>query len=171
VSATGRLSTRPAERAVAAGPCLVARSPEEIAWHYAIRRAVFVDEQHIFDGDDRDGRDDRAGTIHVVGAADGRYGGAVRLYPLDAAGLWQGDRLAVLPAYRHSFLGAALVRFAVDTAGRLGGDRMVAQIQLPNVRFFESLGWSADGDPAPYHGVMHQPMEIGLSGAAGRPAP
>ena len=170
MSATGRLSTRRVEHAPVAGPCFAAQTPEEIAWHYAIRRAVFVDEQRIFDGDDHDARDEERTTIHVVGAADGQFGGAVRLYPLDAAGLWQGDRLAVLPAYRHSFLGAALVRYAVDTAGRLGGHRMVAQIQLPNVRFFESLGWSADGEAAPYHGVVHQPMDIGLSGAVSRPA-
>ena len=59
-------------------------------------------------------------------------------------------------------LGALLVRFAVATAGERGGHRMVALIQLPNVRFFEHLGWHADGPPEPYHGVMHQPMAIPL---------
>ena len=57
------------------------------------------------------------------------------------------------------------------TAGERGGDAMVAQIQLPNVRFFEQLGWRADGAPARYHGVMHQPMAIcatrPVSGVAG----
>jgi putative N-acetyltransferase (TIGR04045 family) len=151
-----------------AGPCSLARSPEEIAWHYAIRRAVFVDEQAIFSGDDRDERDDDKATLHAIGSVGTRPGGAVRLYPLDGAGLWKGDRLAVLPAFRRSFLGAALVRFAVDTAGQLGGRRMVAMIQLPNVHFFGSLGWSATGDVCDYHGVDHQPMEIALGGAVSR---
>ena len=102
-------------------------------------------------------------TLHVVGVADGAVAGAVRLYPLDDAGLWKGDRLAVLPEARVRQLGALLVRFAVATAGERGGHTMVAQIQLPNVRFFEHLGWSADGPPAPYHGVMHQPMAIPLA--------
>ena len=53
--------------------------------------------------------------------------------------------------------------FAVRTAGALGGVRMVAQVQVPNVRFFERLGWSRDGDAALYHGVMHQPMAIPLA--------
>ncbi|MFN2521657.1 MAG: GNAT family N-acetyltransferase, partial [Candidatus Limnocylindria bacterium] len=88
----------------------------------------------------------------------------VRLYPLDREGLWKGDRLAVLPAERALRLGAMLVRFAVRTAGELGGRRMVAQIQVPNVRFFERLGWRRDGDPAPMLGVEHQPMTIDLSG-------
>ncbi|MEA2267528.1 MAG: hypothetical protein QOC64_138, partial [Solirubrobacteraceae bacterium] len=68
----------------------------------------------------------------------------------------------VVPELRHTRLGAALVRFAVRTAGELGGERMVAMIQLPNVRFFELLGWSADGAVLAFHGRDHQPMAIGL---------
>ena len=62
-------------------------------------------------------------------------------------------------------LGALLVRFAVATAGERGGHTMVARIQLPNVRFFEQLGWHADGPAGPYHGVTHQPMAIPLGPA------
>lgn len=39
---------------------------------------------------------------------------------------------------------------------------MVARVQLPNVRFFERLGWHADGPAEPYVGVIHQPMAIPL---------
>jgi putative N-acetyltransferase (TIGR04045 family) len=127
-----------------------------------VRRAVFVTEQRLFAGDDRDERDDAPDTVHVVGSAKGRVGGVVRLYPLDDAGLWKGDRLAVLPRYRHGLLGAQLVRFAVATAGALGGQRMVAMIQVPNVAFFRTLGWRVAGGSEPYHGVEHRPMEIGL---------
>ena len=103
-------------------------------------------------------------TLHAIGVDDGVVVGAVRLYPL-AAGFWMGDRLAVLPAARVRHLGAELVRFAVATAGERGGHTMVARIQLPNVRFFEHLGWHADGQASPYHGVMHQPMAIPLGPA------
>ena len=58
--------------------------------------------------------------------------------------------------------GAELVNFAVRTAGERGGTRMVAQVQVANVRFFERLGWVRDGEPALYRGVMHQPMAIAL---------
>ena len=71
----------------------------------------------------------------------------------------------MLPEARVRHLGALLVRFAVATAGERGGHTMVARIQLPNVRFFEQLGWHADGPPGPYHGVMHQPMAIPLGPA------
>jgi putative N-acetyltransferase (TIGR04045 family) len=165
VSVAASRSRAPAEpRRVAAAPvCRVARTAGERSSHFAVRRAVFVAEQGIFAGDDRDGRDDDPATLHAIGLVGGVAGGAVRLYPIDARGLWKGDRLAVLPAHRRGLLGASLVRFAVATAGGLGGERMVAMIQLPNVAFFAALGWREAGPVEPYHGVAHQPMEIPLA--------
>ena len=125
-------------------------------------------------------------TLHAVGLAGDEVAGAVRLYPLDGDGLWKGDRLAVLPAERALQLGAMLVRFAVRTAGERGGRRMVAQVQVPNVRFFERLGWQlrrrpgadarrhapADGDraaaqppPRPVSGAMSRSQTV--AGAVG----
>jgi putative N-acetyltransferase (TIGR04045 family) len=155
-------STLPEHRQTLALACVVARGAAELEGHFAIRRKVFVDAQRIFEHDDRDGRDDDVSTQHAVALAGEEVVGAVRFYPLGVDGLWKGDRLAVLPAQRASQLGAMLVRFAVRTAGELGGRRMVAQIQVPNVRFFERLGWSFDGDAAPMFGVTHQPMTIDL---------
>ena len=143
--------------------CALARGPAELASHFAIRRSVFVQAQGLFEHDDRDVRDDQAATLHAIGLAGDDVVGAVRLYPLDGDGLWKGDRLAVLPSERALRLGAMLVRFAVRTAGERGGRRMVAQVQVPNVRFFERLGWRCDGHPAPMLGVQHQPMTIELS--------
>jgi putative N-acetyltransferase (TIGR04045 family) len=143
--------------------CALARDPGELAQHYSIRRRVFVETQGLFTDDDRDEHDDDPATLHVIGLVGDHVAGAVRLYPLGATGLWKGDRLAVLPADRVHRLGVLLVRFAVATAGELGGERMVAQMQLPNVRFFERLGWRRDGDAVIAFGVPHQPMAIPLS--------
>jgi putative N-acetyltransferase (TIGR04045 family) len=138
------------------------RGARERAAHFAVRRAVFVEEQAMFDGDDRDERDLDVATLHAIGRAGGRPAGAVRLYPI-GGDEWKGDRLAVLREARHGSLGARLVRFAVATAGARRGARMVAMIQLPNVAFFETLGWRTDGDVVAFHGRPHQPMAIGLS--------
>jgi putative N-acetyltransferase (TIGR04045 family) len=155
-------SSPPAASAV----CRIAEGPDELAAHFAVRARVFVQDQRLFEDSDRDERDASDATLHAVAECDGEIAGAVRLYPLDDAGLWKGDRLAVLPEARVRRLGALLVRFAVATAGERGGHTMVAQIQLPNVRFFEHLGWSAEGPPAPYQGgVIHQPMAIPLGPA------
>ena len=147
----------------------VALSDEDVADHHRVRHEVFVREQGIFTGDDRDGWDD--GAVKVVARAGARVLGAVRLYPLDEAGLWKGDRLAVLPEGRRLRIGAPLVRFAVATAGAHGGTRMIALIQARNVAFFRHLGWSALGDETDYRGATHQEMTIALAGAQPEFAP
>ncbi|MGH8974237.1 MAG: MSMEG_0567/Sll0786 family nitrogen starvation N-acetyltransferase [Acidimicrobiia bacterium] len=145
----------------------VAQSAEELALHHRIRHLVFVAEQGIFAGTDVDTHDGDASTIKVIGTAGSVVAGAVRLYPLEpAGGLWQGDRLAVLPAFRIHGLGRPLVRFAVATAARLGGREMQAHIQPANVRFFERLGWERRGPVEVYVGLPHQPMAIDLTAVA-----
>jgi putative N-acetyltransferase (TIGR04045 family) len=144
--------------------CRVADDPWKLAEHHRIREEVFVREQALFQGSDRDRRDEEAATIKVLGFRDDVAGGAVRLYPLDGAGHWQGDRLAVLPGTRGHGLGAPLVWFAVATAATEGGRLMTAHIQPHNVPFFERLGWSISGEQEIYVGVPHVPMAIDLTG-------
>jgi putative N-acetyltransferase (TIGR04045 family) len=148
--------------------CRNVQTATDLAKHLWIRRQVFVSEQGIFDRDDRDSRDDAPATVHVVGYLNDTAAGTVRLYAVrrepDGGVLWQGDRLAVLPEYRRHRIGGPLVRYAVRTAGQLGGSRMVAHVQLANVVFFRHLGWARVGEPEPYQGIPHQLMSIGLGG-------
>ncbi len=171
----------------------VATEAERCA-HFRIRQQVFVIEQGLFGGPggadaggadsagadgagadggkasgggasgDADAHDDDPATIHVIGRAGPAICGTVRLYPLEEPGRWKGDRLAVLADYSHLGLGAPLVRFAVRTAGRLGGQEMEAFIQPANVAFFRWLGWHPDGGLVDYAGIPHQRMLIGLTG-------
>lgn len=137
-----------------------------LASHHAIRRAVFVEEQGVFAATDHDVRDEAAETLRVIGFVDGVPAGTVRLFPLDPSdpsGDWQGDRLAVLPEFRTSGLGAPLVRFAVATAGSLGGRTMIAHIQPANRTFFRRLGWTQQGEPELYVGLPHLLMTIELT--------
>ena len=46
--------------------------------HFRLRRAVFVHEQGLFAGDDRDTRDEEPETLHAVGLVDCNPCGAVR---------------------------------------------------------------------------------------------
>jgi len=153
--------------------CRAVSTAQERATHFRIRHQVFVVEQGLFGdasaggsgaGQDRDAHDDDPATVHVVGLADGVICGTVRLYPLAGTpGRWKGDRLAVLDGHRHQGLGAPLVRFAVATAGRRGGQEMEAYVQPANVRFFEWLGWRPAGGLVTYAGIPHQRMLIGLT--------
>lgn len=146
---------------------LAACAPDRSA-HHTIRHAVFVAEQAVFVGHDRDTRDDAPATLHVLGLVDGEPAGAVRLYPLnpaDPAGDWQGDRLAVLPRFRARRVGGPLVEFAVATAARAGGRRMIAHVQPANGTFFRRLGWRPLGTEL-YVGLPHLLMDIDLTALA-----
>jgi putative N-acetyltransferase (TIGR04045 family) len=144
--------------------CRIATTPEDVEIHHRIRHQVFVVEQGLFEGSDVDSYDAGPDVVHVLGLWDGEPVGVVRLFPLDpSTDLWQGDRLAVLPGYRVRNLGKPLVRFAVATAAARGGREMVAHIQLPNVAFFERIGWRPYGEVESYVGVDHQPMSIDLT--------
>jgi putative N-acetyltransferase (TIGR04045 family) len=143
---------------------LVCTNPAELSQHHEIRRVVFVVEQRLFPITDEDERDRQPETVHVLGYHGGEPVGTVRLYPMDRRGEhWRGDRLAVLPAARVHGVGGPLVRFAVATAAARDGRVMTARIQVPNVRFFERLGWEADGEPEVFVGAEHQPMRISLT--------
>lgn len=138
----------------------LAASKAELASHMDVREQVFVAEQQLFRVTDRDPWDDSA--LHAVAISDEHVIGAVRLYALDEAGLWKGDRLAVVPVARRTGAARDLVRFAVTTAAALGGTLMLAQVQTGNVRFFERLGWESMGALFEYRGVPHLRMSIGL---------
>jgi len=143
--------------------CSPVADQAQLAAHHRIRHEVFVAEQALFTGSDRDDHDASPQTVHVLATIDGEPVGTVRLFPIDGPGLWQGDRLAVLPRFRVHGAGAPLVRFAVEHAARHGGRRMIAHIQLPNVVFFRRLGWDLAGPVEDYLGAAHQPMAIALT--------
>jgi len=143
--------------------CVEVCSDEQRDLHHRIRHAVFVEEQEIFAESDIDAYDARDDVVRVLALRGDHAVGAVRLYQLDERiGLWKGDRLAVLADCRNCSAGAPLVRFAVAHARAHGGRRMIAHVQVANVRFFEHLGWSAYGDVEEYLGLAHQPMHIAL---------
>ena len=151
----------PSERIV----CWRAATPDALSWHLRIRHRVFVEEQRVIPLTDVDGRDRDPDTVHVLAGQGSEAVGTVRLYRIDTAGRWKGDRLAVLQGHRAGIIGMRLVRFAVSTASAAGGDVMDAFVQLQNVNFFERLGWEHNGPPAPYYGLPHQPMTFRLSEA------
>ena len=148
--------------------CRVARSDDELADHFRIRRAIFVDAQGLFEHDDRDEHDDDPATRHVVAMTPAGCVGAVRLYPIAGDRQWKGDRLAVSATARAHHVGPSLVRCAVAIGGARGGRRMLAYVQRPVVEFFEHLGWTPVGDVFSYCGVDHRRMSIELRRGAGR---
>jgi putative N-acetyltransferase (TIGR04045 family) len=139
---------------------LVEEADEEaVAAYAALRHRVFVEEQAIFIGSDRDDLDGDPRTVVLV-ARDhgGRVYGGVRLAPVstvalgdggvvvagDELGWWVGSRLVVSPGSPPR-TGAALVRAACARAEAEGALRFDALVQADKERFFARLGWLSRG--------------------------
>src|SRR6202034_2618096 len=113
----------------------------ELSGAAALRRAVFYDEQGLFQRDDRD---EVATTIVALSSftiVAERVVGTVRIHE-QAPGLWRGSRLAVAPDYRRvGAIGASLIRLAVSSAHALGCRRFLAHVQSQNALLFQRLRW------------------------------
>jgi len=111
-----------------------------------LRRAVFCDEQAIFESDDRDALDRAALPIAAIACVAGmpeQVVGTVRIHEAEP-GLWWGSRLAVHRDYRGAaWLGTQLIQHAVSTAQARGCTRFLAQVQVQNLRLFERLHWQS----------------------------
>ncbi len=143
----------------------VAHEPWQLSGYRELRRAIFAEEQGLFEGSDQDEHDAHALPIvaasQIAGMAD-RVVGVVRIYR-SAPGVWYGGRLGVRREYRRfGAIGGALITTAVSTAHALGCARFLATIQLPNVRYFEHHHFRVVG-PALVHGKPHQLMQADLS--------
>lgn len=118
----------------------VATEPWQLAGYRALRRAIFAEEQGLFEGSDFDDHDRHALPIvaqsQIAGMAD-RVVGVVRIYPSEP-GTWYGGRLGVHVDFRRfGAIGTALITTACSTAHALGCQRFLATVQQANVRYFE----------------------------------
>lgn len=138
---------------------------DDVRDYRALRRAVFVDEQGLFDRTDADELDVDPRTV-VLEARDhdGELLGGVRLSPAGSRdiGWWTGSRLVVAPGARRSGgIGPALVRAACAHAEQRGVLRFEATVQLANEAMFRRLGWqrvrstTVQGTP---HVLMRRPL-------------
>ena len=136
----GRLPAFTISEADAAASCAYRR----------LRREVFVDEQGLFDGHDRDDHDDDPRTIVLVARdRQGEVLGGVRLHPAGPGadiGWWFGGRLVVGSGARDGrSIGSALVRAACARAELEGVLRFDATVQQSREAFFIRLGWHHAG--------------------------
>lgn len=123
--------------------------PAMEAWersgYYALRRAVFSEEQRLLE-QDKDERDFQAIPIVAVAHHCGmpeQVIGAVRIYTTEP-GTWYGGRLCVDQDYRrHGMIGKALVNEAVSRAIDMGCTTFLATVQQANERYFHSLHWNS----------------------------
>lgn len=129
-----------------------------------LRQQVFVHEQRIFTGHDRDAVDQIAlplVAISTLAAEAAEVVGTVRIHEA-APGVWWGSRLAVAEGYRRvGRLGAELIRLAVSTANGRGCTEFHAHVQMQNVPLFQNLHWQVV-EEVTLHGVAHAHMLASL---------
>ena len=138
--------------------CRLVQNESEREECFAIRHTVFVEEQRLFDGTDRDEHDSKA--VHIAAFQGGRIIGTVRVYE-EKPGLWFGGRLAVLRGFRGR-AGRLLVEKAVEIVRGERAERFLAYIQMKNVPFFRRGGWVEAGEILDFHGSPHQLMEANV---------
>lgn len=159
----GACSALPAyERPVDDLVCHPARNTAERDAAFAIREAVFVREQHLFEGSDQDAKDQT--SIHLVIRQGQEVVGTVRVFPAgNGNGHWIGGRLAVKKGLRSSGAGELLVKNAVTCVKQRGCTWFTAHIQEKNIPFFRQLGWHGIGPVQAYFGQPHQLMAADLA--------
>jgi putative N-acetyltransferase (TIGR04045 family) len=118
----------------------VANEPWQVLGYRELRRAIFAEEQGLFEGSDFDEHDAHALPIvaesQIAGMAD-QVVGVVRIFRSEP-GTWYGGRLGVRREFRRfGAIGSALIAAAVCTAHAHGCQRFLATVQLANVRYFE----------------------------------
>ncbi|NJL19924.1 MAG: GNAT family N-acetyltransferase [Leptolyngbyaceae cyanobacterium SM1_3_5] len=120
----------------------LATQPQEITAYFALRRAIFAEEQQLFSGDDSDEIDRIAYPI-VALTSTHQVVGVVRIYEVEP-GIWYGGRLGTHRDFRKGWqIGKGLIHKAVTTANTWGCTQFLATVQLPNVRFFQRLHWES----------------------------
>jgi predicted GNAT family N-acyltransferase len=138
---------------------LIASTARERDDAFAVRIAVFVDEQRIPREEEIDEHDD-TDAIHCVAYAGDVPVGAGRLVPTREAGAdcAKIGRMAVLASHRGRGVGAAVLATLEHEALARGLRQFQLSAQLTARGFYERAGYTAVGDIYDDVGIPHITM-------------
>lgn len=119
---------------------------------YAIREAVFVQEQNVPLALEMDEYDATA-THFLLRDAAGAPLATARL--LDKNGTAKIGRVAVLKSFRGRGLGLVLMQAVLDEARRRGYTDATLDSQTYAIPFYKRLGFAAEGDEFDDAGIPH----------------
>ena len=123
---------------------------------HAVRRAVFIEEQHVPEELEWDEADERA--HHVLALADdGTPIGTGRL-KLDC----HIGRMAVLKDWRKRNVGSAILELLLTLANNEGCPRVKLHAQTHAVGFYARYGFEVTGGEFEEAGIPHRLMELRL---------
>ena len=128
------------------------RPQMEQAW--AIRRLVFIDEQHVPEEIEMDAED--AHAFHAL-ASDGQMAvGCGRMVAHD--GYVKIGRMAVLRERRGEGIGRTILAFLMERAKQQGFGRAVLHAQLTAEGFYLKNGYIPEGEVFEEAGIAHRQM-------------
>jgi predicted GNAT family N-acyltransferase len=138
------------------------RDEAELMQALAIREVVFIEEQHVPEGIERDAEDARA--FHVLAFQGGHAIGTGRLVALAApavgeVGQWgQIGRMAVLQAHRQGRVGSLLLAALESEAKRQGMSGIRMHAQLYSIGFYRRHAYEPVGPVFEEAGIEHVEM-------------
>jgi len=126
---------------------------------FAVRRAVFIEEQRIPEAEEWDAHD--AGCIHYLAGDDTAPMGTARLIAKGAEA--KIGRVAVMRAARGTGLGRQIMEHVVQDAKTMGFTTAMLESQLAAIGFYEGLGFIAEGpEYDDGSGILHRVMRCAL---------
>ena len=140
---------------------IVTVAPESLEFEdiRRIRRVVFVEEQGVSPENEFDETDHVA--THLLAWRGGEAVGTARLY--GEAGVGRIGRVAVLASQRGRGVGKALMVRALEEAGEKGFGEIMIHAQLRVQRFYERLGFVAEGAVYEEENIPHVTMRARVS--------
>ena len=134
----------------------------ELMQALAIREVVFIEEQHVPEGIERDAED--ANAYHVIANQGGHAIGTGRLVmlpqpPANQSGRWgQIGRMAVLQSHRKARVGSLLLTTLEEEARRRGVTGIMLHAQLYALEFYKKHGYEPVGAVFQEAGIDHLEM-------------
>ncbi len=132
-----------------------------------IRRTVFIEEQRIAEQDEWDALDPVVTHVLTFAQGDSTKRDAVGTGRLEPTG--KIGRVAVLPQYRGTGTGVALMQRLMDLAAERGFTEVYLNAQVTAAGFYQRLGFRADGPEFDEVGIPHQRMRRSVGKRDGTP--
>jgi predicted GNAT family N-acyltransferase len=132
-----------------------------VDWHdkqdalQAIRKSVFIDEQHVPKELEWDGRDTEC--THFLASYNSIPVATARLTPDGQIG-----RMAVLKEYRGRGIGSQLLIAVLEQAKHAGYQQVFLHAQVNVIAFYLQHGFIAEGDVFIDAGIEHRSMRLSL---------
>lgn len=130
-----------------------------VDWHdgqdalKAIRKTVFIDEQHVPEELEWDGLDTEC--TQFLASFDSTPVAAARLTPEGQIG-----RMAVLKDFRGKGLGSQLLVAVIAQAKHAGHKQVFLHAQVSVIKFYQQHGFAAEGESFIDAGIEHRSMRL-----------